>query len=123
MESVLAEEREIAYGIWNKDTGELMGSIGAFNFDENQQEISIELGFILFQKFAGKGYIPEAIKALEQILFSNGISTIIAKIDAENTRSRRAVEKVGFSWDGKEIRTKRSNPSVQLLVYRKMKKF
>jgi len=119
LESVLTEEKEIGYGVWNKETNELMGSIGAFNFEEKDQKSSIELGVILFQKFAGMGYAPEAMKFLEQELFSAGIDGVMAKIDEKNTRSRRAAIKAGFSWNGQETKASRNSPDKMLLVYRK----
>ena len=109
------------YAIWNKKTNELMGSIGASNLEEKQGKKNVELVVMLFEKFAGHGYGPEAIKAFEQALFNSGIDGTILKIDSMNTRSRRAAEKEGHVWDGKEIAPKKNHPEIQLLVYRKMK--
>lgn len=121
LKSLICGDKENAYAIWNKKTSELMGSIGAFNLEEKEDKKSIELGVILFEKFAGQGYGPEATKAFEKELFNAGIDSTVLKIDATNMRSRRAAEKEGHVWDGKETMPKKNHPEIQLLVYRKMK--
>ena len=121
IEGVLTEEKEIGFGIWNKETNELMGSIGAFNFEEKDQKSSIELGIMLFQKYAGNGYAPETMKFLEQELFSVGVDGVMAKIDEKNTRSRQAAQKAGFTWNNQETRASRNDDNKLLLVYRKQK--
>ena len=121
LRSLICGEKENAFAVWNKKTNELMGSIGAFNLEEKEGKKSIELGLILFEKFAGCGYGPEATKAFEQALFNTGIDSTILKIDENNLRSRRAAEKEGHVWDGKETLPKKNHPEIQLLVYRKMK--
>ncbi len=114
LEDVLTEKKEIAYSLWIKKTNELIGSIGAFNYEECNKKSSIEIGYMLFEKFAGNGYGPEAMENLKKELFSQGVDNIIAKIDERNVRSRRAAEKIGFKWNGKE--TVPSNK--KLLIYR-----
>ena len=116
---LMCGEKEKNYAIWNKETNELMGSVGAFSFEENEGKKSAELGILLFEKFSGKGYAPEATHAFERTLFEAGLDSAILKIDADNTRSRRAAEKEGHIWDGKETAVSRSHPNTQLLVYRK----
>ena len=121
LRSLICGEKEKNYAVWNKKTNELMGSIGAFNFEEKEGKKSAELGILLFEKFSGKGYAPEATHAFEGALFNAGLDSTILKIDAENSRSRRAAEKEGHVWDGKEMATSRSHPNTQLLVYRKIR--
>ena len=118
---ILCGEIEKNYAIWNKKTNELMGSIGAFNLEEKEDKKNVELVAMIFEKFAGQGYGPEAIKTFEQALFDAGIDGTILKIDENNVRSRRAAEKEGHIWDGKETMPKKNHPEIQLLVYRKMK--
>ena len=109
------------YALWNKETGELMGSIGAFNFKEQDGKKSTELGVLLFEKFAGQEYAPEATKALENELFGAGLDECILIIDAKNKRSRRAARKEGHIWDGKETTINHHHPDAQMLVYRKLR--
>lgn len=99
LESLLTENQEINYGIWNKRTQELMGSIGAFNLEQKGQKKNMELAIMLFEKFAGHGYGPEAINILKQNLFNVGLDSVTLKIDSQNNRSLHAASKIGFSWD------------------------
>ena len=48
LNDLITEEKEIAYGIWDTKTNELMGSIGAFGFEEKEGKKSIEIGLLLF---------------------------------------------------------------------------
>lgn len=118
---ILCSEMERNYAIWNKKTNELIGSIGVSSLEEKESKRNVELVAMLFEKFAGQGYGPEATKGFEEALFSSGIDGTILKIDANNTRSHRAAEKEGHIWDGKETSPKKNHPEIQLLVYRKMK--
>ena len=116
---LLSEEKEINYGIWNKKTNELMGTIGAFNPDNPNNPKSIELGIMLFEQFAGQHYGPEATEAFEKVLFKNGINSIILKIQKENTRSRKAAGAQSYIWNGRKKAPSRNHPDLQMLVYRK----
>ena len=120
-EMIQQEKQRKGYAIWNKETGELMGSTGAFHFQEKEGKKSAELGMMLFEKFAGFGYAPEATHAFEQVLFDAGLDECVLVIDAKNKRSRRAAQKEGHVWDGKETTVNRLRPEAQMLVYRKMK--
>ena len=122
IEKKLNSDKEINYAIWNKETNELMGSIVAHNYDEKANPESVELGGMLFKKFAGFGYGPEANSALVDLLFQQGIKNARANIEPENTRSRRSAEKAGYTWDGKEIGYSYNHPDVPMLVYRKFSK-
>ena len=121
LEMLLTNDNKKSYAIWNKKTGELMGSTGAFHLKEKDGKKSSELGILLFEQFSGLGYAPEATHAFEQSLFNAGLDEIILKIDAKNIRSRHVAEKEGHFWNGKEVSGHRNDPNAQLLVYRKMK--
>lgn len=105
LNDLISEKNEIAYGIWNNQTDELMGSIGAFNFEEKEGKQCIELGILLFEKFAGHGYGPEATMALEQALLNMGMDQIVLLIDDQNERSYKAAQKNGYTWNQKDIAT------------------
>lgn len=119
IKKLLSDEKEINYGIWNKKTNELMGTIGAFNPDNPDDPKSIELGIMLFEQFAGQHYGPEATETFEKALFKNGVNSIVLKIQKENTRSRKAAEANGHIWNGKEMSPSRNHPDLQMLIYRK----
>ena len=111
LELLISGKIEKNYAIWNKKTGELMGSIGAFNFEENEAEVAI----LLFKQFSGFGYGTEAIGAFENVLFDAGIKEIVLKIDASNMRSQRIAQKQGYK------KTDSDHPDPQFLFYKKVK--
>ena len=68
--------------------------------DPNQHR-TMELGYILAREHWGRGYMPEAARLLiEHAFATTDVQRIEAPIFAQNTRSRRAAEKIGMSLDG-----------------------
>ena len=92
-----AYEEEPDYYNWAivlSGTDEPIGSIGL-----SQPDGRPELGFILGQRWWGKGYAAEAALAVCHFLHTKaGISVIYARHAAENTACGRALEKAGFSY-------------------------
>ena len=65
----------------------------------------MELGYVLARAHWGKGYVPEAARALVARAFSTTpVERIFASIFSENQRSRRAAEKMGMRFEG-ELRS------------------
>ena len=63
---------------------------------------TVALGYVLARAHWGKGFMPEAVQALTDAAFSNaGIFRIQATCDVENVPSQRALEKSGFSREGR----------------------
>ena len=59
------------------------------------------------------------MEAFENVLFKNGINSVILKIQKENTYSRKAAETRGHIWNGKEMSLSGDHPDLQMLIYRK----
>jgi len=85
--------------IIKKDDNKLIGDIGVhFLFSDAFQ---VELGCTLSQKYHGKGYAFEAIKATIDYLFDElGKHRIVASIDSRNQSSIRLIERLGFRKKG-----------------------
>jgi len=78
-----------------KESGEAMGSLSAVRIDEENGEI--ELGYCLSRKCWGRGYMPEAVKAVIETLFrETGVKRITAKHDLNNPNSGRVMQKCGM---------------------------
>ncbi len=61
----------------------------------------VELGYVLARPHWGRGYMPEAIKAVnEWALKQDGIYRVWAVCDVENYASARVLEKVGMQREG-----------------------
>ena len=95
---------ELDYAITEQGAPErIIGGIGAFWKPKDHQVM--ELGYVLARAHWGKGYVPEAARALIARAFSTTpVERIFAAIFSENQRSRRAAEKMGMRFEG-ELRS------------------
>lgn len=109
------------YGIWTKD-GQLIGTC-AF-CDLNYDDCSGEIGYWLDKKQTGKGYMTEAVKALEKEFFERGFNRIIIMMDTENKHSENVAIRRCFTQEG-IMRDFHFNPYFNsfrnLYVYSKLK--
>ena len=63
---------------------------------------AVDIGYVLAKAHWGKGLMPEAISALaDATLESPGTYRVQATCDTENTPSQRALEKSGFTREGR----------------------
>ena len=81
------------YG-WVMDSDDvLIGTIGAYDYIDNQ----VEVGFSVVRTGWGRGYATEALKTVLEYLTENeGISRVTAWCASENTGSGRVLEKAGM---------------------------
>ena len=87
------------FAIIKKDDNELIGDIGVHFLDSD--DLQVELGCTLNQKYHGKGYAFEALTAIINYLFDElGKHRIIASIDSRNQASIRLIERLGFRKKG-----------------------
>ena len=59
-----------------------------------------EVGYALGRKFQRRGLCAEALKAFTEYLFSKGVHKVFCACIAENTASRRVMEKCGMTYEG-----------------------
>ncbi len=85
------------WAIENTETGEVVGTVGAF-FRDVQPDL--EIGWSLYRRFWGNGFATEAASAaLEHGLAAHGRKRAIAHIDHENTASFRVSERLGMRYE------------------------
>ena len=78
--------------LFYRDTDELVGSIGARTKDDG-----FDIGYLLAQRWWGKGLMVEAIRAVTDWAFTQAsASRVSAACDIDNHASARALEKAGF---------------------------
>ena len=77
---------------------EPVGSIGIFPGKQPEQNGEYEIGYWIARPFWGNGYAPEAVKALLSLYFSFGAERIWCAHAEWNDRSRRVIEKCGFTY-------------------------
>ena len=79
---------------WVMDVDDVViGTIGAYDYECDR----IEVGFSVKRSWQGRGYATEALrKVIEYLTENEGISCVTAWCAAENTGSRRVLEKSGM---------------------------
>ena len=91
------KERWFYWGITLSDQQKVIGTICLWNF--NSRQTRAELGYELHPDFRGRGLMREAVKTVLQFGFQTlGLRQVRAYTHAENVRSVRLLEKVGFSF-------------------------
>lgn len=85
------------YSVWTKD-GQMIGTISFFDIDYESH--SGEIGYWLDKKQTGKGYMTEAVKALENEFFNRGFNRIIIMMDTENSHSENIAIRRAFTKEG-----------------------
>lgn len=89
---------ENTWAVCLKGSGEPVGSIGRFPSDCTQADSQPEIGYWIGVPHWGKGYIPEAAKALVSLCFEEGAATVWCGHFEGNEKSRRVIEKCGFTY-------------------------
>ena len=75
--------------------GEQIGTIGAYDYDAEQN--CIEIGYSIFREYWGKGFASHALKLVKDYLMKEeGIHTLRAWSADANIASKRVLEKAGF---------------------------
>jgi [ribosomal protein S5]-alanine N-acetyltransferase len=89
---------EGTWGVWERDSGELVGGCTLF-FDDGHQEWELAYGFR--RDRWGRGYATEAGEACVRYGFDVlGVHKIVADVDPQNPASVRVLEKLGFQKAG-----------------------
>ncbi|MBO5997536.1 MAG: GNAT family N-acetyltransferase [Alphaproteobacteria bacterium] len=109
------------YSIWTKD-GKFVGSCDLHSMDYERQ--TADVGYWLQQEYAGKGYMTEALKALEDNFFARGFNRLTIVMDTENTPSEKVAIRCGYTKEG-VMRQWHYNPTLKsfrdMYLYSKLK--
>lgn len=87
-------DKEWVYDIYTLTDHRLIGSVGAHNIKFLNQ--SVELGYWLRKSEVGRGYMTEAVEALEKEFFEHGIHRITICCDANNKKSANVALRAGY---------------------------
>ena len=88
-----SDEKEYSWLITYK--GEPVGTIGAYDYDVEQN--CIEIGYSIFRRYWGNGFASRALKLVKDYLMQEeGIHTLKAWSADANIASKRVLEKAGF---------------------------
>ncbi len=86
------------YGLFERVTGTYMGNIGVHNIAWAHDRC--ELGYWILGEFEGKGFISEAVEALEKVCFGLGFHRLEIRCSSGNLRSAAVPRRLGYSLDG-----------------------
>lgn len=93
------DDSEWVYDIYTVKDYHFIGCIGphAINF-LNQ---SADLGYWLRTSETGNGYMNEAILAIEEELFKNGIHRLVIRCDTNNIKSANVAKRAGYVFESR----------------------
>ena len=81
---------------------ELHSNFAIGMLEARMQGTTVDIGYVLAPSHWGKGFMPEAIQALTGAALQNSsVFRVQATCDTENIPSQRALEKSGFSREGR----------------------
>ena len=75
-----------------------VGSIGVFPSSCTQADRQPEIGYWLARPLWGRGYVPEAVRALITLCFARGAQEVWCAHAEGNHKSQRVIEKCGFQY-------------------------
>jgi len=87
-----------AFGMYDRVTGVYMGNIGVHAILWDQE--CCELGYWVLRDYEGKGYVTEAVEALERACFSLGFHRVEIRCSSLNERSAAIPRRLGYHLDG-----------------------
>ena len=86
--------------IW-KETGEIIGTAGIQPLEDTGE---VEVGYSIVRDYWGRGIGTEAARGWMDYGFETaGLDRIVAVANAENTASRRIMEKLGMKYERNEV--------------------
>ena len=87
------------YGIVVKGTDTVIGSV---DFNYRHEDDVLEIGYTLHPDYRGRGYVPEAARALIELGFKDlGLHKIELVCFGYNAQSQRVAEKLGFTLEAR----------------------
>ena len=99
---------DMAYGIFAREDGRLLGGTGLHDIDWSLR--TFEIGYWIRRTAVGRGYVSEAVQALTRLAFEQlGANRVQIRIQPRNERSRCVAEGLGFLLEGT---LRRSAPGV-----------
>ena len=100
----------------SKENGRVIGNISVVTLLEDIE--AAEMGYCLGRAYWGRGFMPEALKAVMDYLFGTvGLNRIAAAHDVNNPKSGRVMEKAGMKLEGVLRQAGKNNTGVCDMVW------
>ncbi|MBM7661125.1 RimJ/RimL family protein N-acetyltransferase [Bacillus mesophilus] len=85
--------------VFHLETGEFIGSSGLHRIDWDVPKF--EIGYWVDTRYAGKGYITEAVEGITKFAFDElHARRVEIRMDSKNERSRAIPERLGYELEG-----------------------
>ncbi|SIT89859.1 GNAT family N-acetyltransferase [Pontibacter indicus] len=113
-------------GVWwafsIKGEGQLIGACGLNELEAEHQKA--QMGYWLLPAYWGKGYVPEAARAVMQYAFHEmHLNRIEAIVEGGNAASEKVLQKLGFTCEGRlREREMKNGRFIDLLYYSVLKR-
>ncbi len=95
-------KKDETYAVTLKDSGKVIGTVGIHHKsfdDEDANYNQREIGYVLAKNYWGQGLMSEAVKAVIDMCFTAmNLDRLTISHFKGNDRSRRVIEKMGFSF-------------------------
>ena len=106
-----ASPEKYEWAIVPRELGQPVGSIGAFGYDE--ATCSIEVGYVLGERWWHQGYMSEALGAVIDYLFGQvGLLRVWAEHDPANPHSGMVMRHCGMVYEGTLRQAHRNNQGI-----------
>lgn len=93
--------KETVWGIEDKETKKIIGSIGLIDDPKRQYDRVKMIGYAIGEAYWGKGYMTEAVRKVIQFGFEElELAAISAYCFPSNERSKNILKKCGFEYEG-----------------------
>ena len=86
------------YGIFERETGTYMGNVGVISI--SWQHDRCEFGYWILGRFEGKGFVAEAVSALEKVCAGLGFHRMEIRCSSGNQKSASVPKRLGYALDG-----------------------
>ena len=97
-------EKKDVFAVYHKKDRKVIGSLGLHKSWANEEDVykalkAVEIGYVLSKEYWGQGLMPEAVRAVIDYGFNTlGLEAFTCGHFAENSQSRRVIEKCGFQF-------------------------
>lgn len=87
------------YGLFLNHGETYLGNVGVHTIAWEHNRC--ELGYWILGDYEGKGYVKEAVLALEKVLFDMGFFRVEIRCSGNNLRSGKVAERCGYQLEGR----------------------
>lgn len=105
------DDQKYDWGIQQKSTGELIGSIGVVKFDG--QTANAHVGYCIGKQWWNQGFTTEAYREVIRFLLQDvGINRVESRFDPANVNSGKVMAACGLTYEGTHRQSDWSNQGI-----------